>query len=141
MTPDDMPAILALERQVQAFPWRQSSFEDYLDHPRAGCMLAFDTSALAGFVVLSHGGGDAELLNIAVAPDYQRRGVGHCLLQWAFDCARPHADLLFLEVRVSNRRAVEFYYSAGFFETGRRPNYYPTANGREDALLLAYHLL
>ncbi len=140
MAPQDLPAVLSLEQSVQPFPWRRASFEDYLNHPRGCCQLAFDGPTLAGFVVVTHGGGDAELLNIAVAPECQRRGLGSALLQWTRDRMRPHADLLFLEVRVSNRKAIEFYYRQGFFETGRRAGYYPAASGREDALLLACQL-
>jgi ribosomal-protein-alanine N-acetyltransferase len=51
-----------------------------------------------------------------------------------------HADMLFLEVRVSNRKAIELYSKEGFFELGNRKNYYPTLNGHEDALLMASQL-
>ncbi len=135
----DLPAVMQLERSVHSHPWRQSSFEDCLQG-RQRCWLAEHKDILVGYVVVAHGGGDAELLNIAVAPGYQRKGIGSCLLQYAADYVRDHADMMFLEVRVSNRKAIELYAREGFFEVGQRKNYYPTLNGHEDALLMACQL-
>jgi ribosomal-protein-alanine N-acetyltransferase len=44
---------------------------------------------------------------------------------------------VFLEVRESNESAIGLYLSEGFCETGRRPSYYPSVTGREDALVFA----
>ena len=102
--------------------------------------MAENNNKLVGFVVITHAGGDAELLNIAVSPKFQRKGIGSSLLQHAINCVRGYADMLFLEVRVSNRKAIELYSKEGFFEVGHRKNYYPTVNGHEDALLMASQL-
>ena len=104
------------------------------------CWLAEADGELVGFIVLAWAGGDGELLNIAVAPPWQRQGVGECLLTLALEQARPFATMLFLEVRRSNRKAIQFYEREQFFEVGQRPNYYPSARGREDALVLAREL-
>lgn len=135
----DIPYVMALERNAHSHPWRQSSFEDCLKG-RQKCWLAEHKGALAGYVVVTHGGGDAELLNISVSPNYQRKGVGQCLLKLAVECVRDKADMLFLEVRVSNRKAIALYEKEDFFEVGQRKNYYPTVNGHEDALLMARQL-
>lgn len=135
----DIARIMVLERSAHSHPWRQSSFEDCL-HGRQKCWLAEIQGELVGYVVVTHGGGDAELLNISVAPNYQRKGIGRCLLGHAINCVRGKADMLFLEVRVSNRKAIELYSREGFFEVGHRKNYYPTLNGHEDALLMAMQL-
>jgi [ribosomal protein S18]-alanine N-acetyltransferase len=136
---DDIPNVMMLERSVHLHPWRQSSFEDCLKG-RQRCWLAEHKDSLVGYVVITHAGGDAELLNISVAQKFQRKGIGSCLLQHAVNCVRGHADMLFLEVRVSNRKAIELYSKEGFFELGHRKNYYPTLNGYEDALLMATQL-
>ena len=136
---EDIPAVMALERSAHSHPWRQSSFEDCLKG-RHHCWLAEHKEALVGYVVFTYGGGDSELLNISVAPNWQRRGVGRTLVQFALDSVRAHADMMFLEVRVSNKKAIELYYRLDFFEVGQRRNYYPTSNGREDALLMACQL-
>jgi [ribosomal protein S18]-alanine N-acetyltransferase len=140
LTSDDIPEVMLLEQSAHSHPWRQSSFEDCLKG-RQRCWLARCKSKLVGYVVVTHAGGDAELFNIAVSPKSQRKGIGSALLQHAIDCVRGHADMLFLEVRVSNRKAIELYSKEGFFEVGHRKNYYPTLNGHEDALLMAAQIV
>ena len=135
----DLPVVMELERSAHSHPWRQYSFEDCLKG-RQRCWLAENNQKLVGYVVITHAGGDAELLNIAVSPKYQRKGIGSTLLQHAIKCVAGHADMLFLEVRVSNKNAIELYSKEGFFELGNRKNYYPTNNGHEDALLMASQL-
>ena len=62
---------------------------------------------------------------------------GKALLAQAIALARRNGAVrMFLEVRESNARARKMYTSFGFEETGRRKNYYPTGNGREDAILM-----
>jgi ribosomal-protein-alanine N-acetyltransferase len=139
LTEDDLPQVMEVERSAHSHPWRQSSFEDCLKG-RQRCWLAENNNKLVGYVVITHAGGDAELLNIAVSPKFQRKGIGSSLLQHAINCVIGHADMLFLEVRVSNRKAIELYSKEGFFELGNRKNYYPTVNGHEDALLMANQL-
>lgn len=135
----DIASVMALESQVQTHPWRRSSYEDCLDG-RHHCWLAEVDGELVGFVVVAWAGGDGELLNIAVAPQRQRQGVGECLLSLAVALVKPRASMLFLEVRLSNRNAIQFYEREQFFEVGHRPNYYPSTRGREDALILARQL-
>lgn len=139
ITATDIPQVMELERSAHSHPWRQSSFEDCLKG-RQKCWLAESKGNLVGYVVITHGGGDAELLNISVAPAFQRKGVGQCLLNHAINCVKGKADMLFLEVRVSNHKAIQLYSKEGFFEVGQRKNYYPTLNGREDALLMAMQI-
>ncbi|MEN0035407.1 MAG: ribosomal protein S18-alanine N-acetyltransferase [Cellvibrio sp.] len=139
ITSDDIPDVMTLERSAHSHPWRQSSFEDCLNG-RQKCWLAEHNNTLVGYVVVTHGGGDAELLNISVAPAHQRRGIGQILLDHAVSCVKEKADMLFLEVRMSNRKAIALYEREDFFEVGQRKNYYPTVNGHEDALLMARQL-
>jgi ribosomal-protein-alanine N-acetyltransferase len=136
---NDIPQVMELERSAHSHPWRQSSFEDCLNG-RQKCWLAEHNNILVGYVVVTHGGGDAELLNISVSPAYQRKGIGQILLEHAVNCVREKADMLFLEVRMSNRKAIALYEREDFFEVGQRKNYYPTVNGHEDALLMARQL-
>lgn len=136
---DDIAQVLILERAAHSHPWRPASFEACVSG-RQICWLAFEGDLLVGYVVVTSGGGDAELLNLVVDQAYQQRGIGACLLKFAQDFLRPHADMLFLEVRVSNRKAIDLYAKSGFFEVGQRKNYYPSPKGHEDALLMACQL-
>ena len=139
ITENDIANVMILERSAHSHPWRQSSFEDCLKG-RQKCWLAEYKQQLVGYVVVTHAGGDAELLNIAVSPKFQRKGIGAVLIQHAIECVRGFADMLFLEVRISNHKAIDLYSKEGFFELGNRKNYYPTVNGNEDALLMAAQL-
>lgn len=139
LTADDIDHVMDIERSAHSHPWRRSSFEDCLKG-RQKCWLAITEDGIAGYLVVAHGGGDAELLNITVAPAYQRKGLGRRLIAQAVSCVEQHADMLFLEVRVSNHRAIALYVAESFFEVGHRKNYYPTLNGHEDALLMARQL-
>jgi ribosomal-protein-alanine N-acetyltransferase len=139
ITAEDIDTVMEIERKAHSHPWRRSSFEDCLQG-RQKCWLAIVKNEIRGYIVVAHGGGDAELLNVVVAPAWQRKGLGRQMLEHAVKAVEAHADMLFLEVRVSNHRAIELYSAEGFFEVGHRKNYYPTVNGHEDALLMARQL-
>jgi ribosomal-protein-alanine acetyltransferase len=88
--------------------------------------------AVAGFLVLrTTAPGEAEILNLAVAPEWRRRGVARFLLD---TLVLNRADDVFLEVRASNAAARRLYETAGFTECGRRPGYYK--NPPEAAVLM-----
>jgi ribosomal-protein-alanine N-acetyltransferase len=88
--------------------------------------------------ILSVAAGESHLLNICVRPEARSRGVGRKMLRHLIAMARRHdADILFLEVRVSNAAARALYEQEGFNELGTRRSYYPHDKGREDALILA----
>ena len=91
--------------------------------------------SIDGVVVAAIVAGEAELETIAVAADEQRGGVGGLLLQALLDKLRTElVSELNLEVRASNRVALDFYRKHGFEESGRRPRYY--ADPEEDAILM-----
>ena len=79
------------------------------------------------------------LLNIAVAPANQGKGYGKKLMDAFLDmCEKAKAESAWLEVRESNHNAFGLYESIGFNEVDRRRNYYPTASGKEDAIIMSY---
>jgi len=82
------------------------------------------------------------LLNITVAPEYQRQGWGRVMLDALALWARGlGAQWLWLEVRVSNTRAIAIYESHGYRRVGLRKAYYPAGHGqREDAVVMSLRL-
>src|SRR5690606_38019626 len=95
-----------------------------------------------GYGILSVAAGEAHVLNCCVAPTSQGEGHGRRLMRRLIDLARwHHAERIYLEVRPSNTAAIALYHDLGFNEIARRPKYYPTASGREDALVMALELL
>jgi ribosomal-protein-alanine N-acetyltransferase len=81
-------------------------------------------------------------MNICVAPEVQKQGVGSKLLEHMIELARKKAEMIMLEVRPSNKGAISLYKKRGFNEIGVRKGYYPAENGdREDAVMLALDLV
>ena len=79
---------------------------------------------------------EAHLLNIGIGRRHQGKGHGARLLRQIIDDARSAGAVrLLLEVRPSNRQAIDFYRHFGFSQVGVRRAYYPAAAGREDALV------
>lgn len=134
----DLPEVLKIERAAYDFPWSEGVFRDCLRvgyHGFAACDL---TDGLIGYALLSAGVSEAHILNLCVAPMARRQGVATLLLeQMVRQARRAGADTILLEVRPSNRGAVTLYERNGFNRVDLRKRYYPAANGREDALLLA----
>lgn len=141
MREDDLDAVMAVERRAYPFPWTPGIFRDCI---RAGypAWLLYEGAQVIGYAVLSIAAGEAHLLNLCVDPSAQGRGHGRRLLQTVLRLAQGQgAQRVFLEVRPSNPAAIALYHAQGFNEIGRRPRYYPTANGREDAIVMAMELL
>ena len=123
--------------------WPRRVYEAVLDSspPSRIAFVAEDsrTGAVVGFVVASLVPPEAELESIAVAKEFQRRGVARRLFgAMAGDLGRLKVDEVLLEVRLSNKGAQGFYRSLGFVEEGRRPGYY--ADPVEDAVLMRLNL-
>ncbi len=133
----DVPAVLAIERRAYTYPWREGHLRDCL-RAGYGCLVHEAGAGVVAYVVVSCGGGEAQLLNLVVDRAQRRRGVGAHLLDVAVERAEVcGADTLFLEVRPSNAAALALYQRHGFQEAGRRPGYYPAPHGGEDAIILA----
>lgn len=140
MRPEDVDAIMALERALYPFPWTPGNFRDSL---KAGysCWVVEFGSHLVGYGVLMLAAGEAHVLNVAIGADWQRQGLGRRLMQYLIKVAREYAaEMMFLEVRPSNRAARALYEDIGFAEIATRRHYYPAHDGREDALLMGLAL-
>lgn len=140
MRSTDVDRVLNVERQIYAHPWTQGNFRDSL---QAGysCWVMECAGSLAGYGVLMVGVKEAHLLNLSVAAEFQRRGLGRRLLDHFVELARGYeAGQIFLEVRSSNDAARALYVDAGFHTLSVRRGYYPGDAGREDAILMGLDL-
>ncbi len=136
MTTADLPAVCVIEKQVQYAPWTEQLFSDGLE--RHLCLVAENAQQIVGFAVVQFIVDEASLLNIAVDPKQQKQGIGRLLLDEVITQATiKKMTTVFLEVRASNQRAITMYQQAGFNEMGLRKNYYPSANGKEHAVMMA----
>ena len=136
MAEPNLDDIVAIEQAVHIHPWSRGNFADSIT---AGyhCWVANRESALVGYGVVMIGAGEAHLLNLSVAPDWQRQGIGAELTRFFVKLSRDYgADKIYLEVRPSNGAARALYVAQGFAEIGVRRDYYPASGGREDAVIM-----
>ncbi|MCW8885265.1 MAG: ribosomal protein S18-alanine N-acetyltransferase [Motiliproteus sp.] len=132
----DLPSVAELESQLFSHPHSIDQLQKMVA-AHESCWVAEIDRRLAGYIFASFGGGQADLLIVAVDSKYQKQGVATRLMEQLID--QLHSllvDSLFLEVRASNQAAIGFYRQQGFSEIGVRRNYYPLSSAiREDALL------
>jgi [ribosomal protein S18]-alanine N-acetyltransferase len=140
MTDADLDAVAAAEARIYAFPWTRGNFADSLAAGH-GAWLVREDGRMIGYAILMQVLDEAHLLNISVLPELQRSGRGSALLVHIFAQARMQAATrMLLEVRPGNLAGQSFYKRHGFIEIGRRRDYYPAHDGREDAIVMARDL-
>ncbi len=136
MQDEDVPEVMLIEQHAYRFHWTEGIFRECL-HVGYGCWVMELGGGIGGYGILSMMVGEAHLLNICVAPAWQRQGYGTLLLEHFIELARERgAYQMLLEVRPSNKAALHLYHGRGFEDVGVRKNYYPGEHGREDALIL-----
>ena len=140
MTVDDVAAVAAIDRASFPLPWSENSFRSDLTANPAAHMLVAEQAMAAGRRIAGYAGywlvvDEAHLSTLAVEPDLRRRGLGERILREAMrHAARLGAEMMTLEVRVSNEPARRLYAKLGFRVVGRRPHYYK--DNLEDAILM-----
>ena len=108
-----------------------------LDKPAGRAWAITEEQGVQGVVWFSVVQDEAEIIDIRVGEGFRRSGIGESLLPQSFEKLRlSEIRSVFLEVRSSNTAALAFYKKLGFAMMGRRENYYKTAVGREDALMM-----
>lgn len=136
-TLEDFSSILEIEKSAHFHPWPESVLRRYLSKEKT-CWVLEDKQKIVAYAVNTLIVGEAELLMIAVSPKQQGRGYGRQLMTAIYHYLQQQdAEQWFLDVRSSNDKAINLYESMGFSQAGVRTNYYPSANGDEDALLYA----
>jgi len=130
----DLGEIELIERRAYPTPWSRSMFAGELAKPSSIALGAFD-ERLVGYLIVSRYVDAWHVMNVAVDPGYQHKGVGKALLDELFALTEgdPRRGYT-LEVRVSNRTAIALYERMGFRATGVRRGYY--TDNREDALIM-----
>ncbi len=136
----DLDAVSEIETASYPFPWTRGIFQDCL---RVGycCHVLEVSNEVAGYGIVSNALEEAHLLNLCIRSERRRNGLAALLLEHLIREAQfAAATRLFLEVRPSNKAAVGLYKQQGFRAIGRRPGYYPSKEGREDAMVMVLHL-
>jgi ribosomal-protein-alanine N-acetyltransferase len=141
MLAERLDAVVAIEQRAYAHPWSRTHFLDALQSGNQAQLLVAD-DVLLGYFVAMPGVDEVHLLNITVAPEYQRQGWSRVMLDALTLWARGQsAQWVWLEVRVGNLRAMQVYQAHGYQRVGQRKEYYPSDHGqREDAVVMGLRL-
>lgn len=138
MNENDLDAVVAIESASYSTPWQYEHFSNEIEAGYSWPYVAVEKGRVVGYVCLMSLFEEAQILNIAVLPDYRGRGVARTLLQQAFAMAiEKGAEVVALEVRASNIVAISLYEQLGFSRVGIRAGYYEAA---EDAILMEKQL-
>ena len=135
LTLSDIDAVEAIELRAYPTPWSRSMFASELAKPTSICIGAFEGDELVGYMINSRYVDAWHVMNVAVDPDHQRRGIATALIRRLFELTSDGERRGYtLEVRVSNAGAISLYRTLGFEARGIRRGYY--TDNREDALIM-----
>ncbi len=142
MSGADLDAVMEIENAAYEFPWTRGIFDDCLRVGYSGWIAENAVRGIGGYGVMSMAVGEAHILNLCVDPSLRRCGLGRELLsKLVAEAAGNGIVQMFLEVRPSNRAAMALYRAEGFVIAGRRKDYYPAPDGREDAVILVREMI
>ena len=135
MNESHVAQIAQLDKLCFSDAWSERSIASELTNQLSLWLVAVDGDTVAGYIGSQTVLGWADMMNLCVAPDYRRQGIGEKLTaELERQLKENDVTCLTLEVRVSNAPAIALYEKLGFRQVGKRPRYYEKP--REDALIL-----
>jgi len=138
---NDIDSIVLIEQQNSHNPWSENQLIESIQNPTNLCCSISTNNQIIGFLMAMPALDTADILNISINKDYQRKGYGKKLLHYLIKELRDRMiRQLLLEVRVSNQAAITFYLKYGFEEISLRKNYYminsKDPNQKEDGIIM-----
>jgi ribosomal-protein-alanine N-acetyltransferase len=137
MAEDHLDGVFEVEKSSFSIPWTYESLRDEIKkNSNAHYFAAVDGSnKVLGYCGLWHIVNEGHITNVAVAPEYRRKGIGAKLVQKLIGLAHEKKMIgLTLEVRVNNAAAQGLYFKHGFKVEGIRKGYY--SDTKEDAVIM-----
>lgn len=135
MNESHVAQVATLEKICFADPWSETSVASELKNPLSCWLVAEEDGVVAGYVGSQTVIDESDMMNVAVHPDYRRKGIAEALVMELVEALKKRESrCLTLEVRASNEPAKALYEKLGFEQVGLRKNYY--RNPKEDALIL-----
>lgn len=134
MLPSHFDRVIKIETAVFSTPWTRRDFGFARNRKNSFCRVVMVECEIVGYVVGFLIGREFHLVNLAIAPDFQRKGLGRRTLKAVFDLLETRARVVSLEVRMSNCAAIDLYKKMGFETLAIRKAYY--THPREDALVM-----
>lgn len=139
LLPSDAPRLAQIEMlQPYSAHWGEKGFAEEIHNPYSFVWCWEEKGEICGFVALRHAAGFCEILNLAVAPQACRRGIGFKLVYFALAQVRAQGgERVTLEVNARNTAAIGLYKKLGLQTCGCRKKFY---NGTDDALIMGADL-
>lgn len=136
MAVSDLDQVLDIERASFPTPWTRAAFCYEIEQNKvARCTAMWARGGVVGYLCLWEIGHEIHITNLAVHPEWRRRGIARALLESILAEGRARGVLLaFLEVRPTNVEALGLYESLGFRVIGQRKGYYFDTG--EDAMVM-----
>lgn len=139
MTVSDIAEIARIERDVFSDPWSEESLRYLCGGGSAVGAVIRDGGAVAAYGGMEYAADEAHITNIAVRPEYRRRGYAAAVMRFLGDFAKSRgAERAFLDVRPSNKPAIALYTKLGYLPAGTVPHGY--SHPTEDALVMVKNL-
>ena len=129
----DLTEVKAIEQLTSHYPWSDKLFYESINK----LLVITQKQEIIGFAVVALVAQQAELHLIAIHPKAQSQGYGQLILSLIVESMPASIESFFLEVRVSNCRAIRLYQRLGFVQIGERKDYYRNGLGTEDAIIMA----
>ncbi len=134
----DLEAVIEIEKASFHTPWSRHAFlAELYENKRARYFVAREKAVgkVVGYVGIWLILDEAHITNIAVHPDFRKKGIGKRLMLSAIEYAESQGvSAVTLEVRASNIIAQRLYEKMGFISVGIRPGYYH--DDGEDAVIM-----
>ncbi len=135
MTELDSVPVNLIEQADNYSPWTKTLIKDCINREHYYNWVLFLEQQLIGYCLTTAQVNEAQLLAIAIHPEYRGYGYGEQLLSYAMTKLAALANKVLLEVRTTNQAAIKLYEKMGFEKIGERKNYYRQGNGCRDALV------
>lgn len=135
MREDDIPAVMEIERASFSTPWTEQFFLNEIYRKYAFSKVAVFEEKVVGYVCADYLLHESHIIDLAVHPDFRRKGAGTFLMLETMRKLREKGCVfVYLKVRASSIGAQKFYELLGFKAEGKRKNFYEYPD--EDALVL-----
>lgn len=135
LSEENAAAVAEIEKLCFSHPWSEATVSSEIKSGFSDFFGAFEEEKLAGYIGGRTIAGETEIFNVAVSPEFRRKGIAKALIGKFIETVREkETQVIFLEVRTSNLSAISLYEKSGFVFCGIRKDYY--TDPKENALLM-----
>ncbi len=137
MSASHIEKLAIIEKECFSVPWSENALREESENTHSRFLVAVCDGEVSGYIGAHNILGEVYITNVAVSEKHRRKGIGEKLINSLISlCQSENAEFITLEVRESNKPAINLYKKMNFKEVGKRKNFYEKP--REDAILMTY---